>query len=81
MEILLRSVITGFGLKLGGDIYKLFTSKLGFSSDNDDSDLLEPSKSDSERRDDEDGDGDGDDVDNELQGWHAYLGDFEAVID
>jgi len=75
MQILLRSVITGFGLKLGGDIYKLVTSKLGFSTD-DDGDILEPQVKPSD-----DDDDDGVDVDNELQGWHVYLGDFSGELD
>lgn len=80
MQILLRSVITGFGLKLGGDIYKLVTSKLGFSTDSDDTDLLE-TRSKSDDSDSHDDDADDDEVDNELQGWHVYLGDFGGEID
>ncbi|MEZ4449312.1 MAG: hypothetical protein R3B09_07520 [Nannocystaceae bacterium] len=29
MSILIRAIITGFGLKLGGDIYRLVNNKLG----------------------------------------------------
>ncbi len=36
MQTLLKAVITGFGLKLGADIYKLVTRTLGFVIDDDD---------------------------------------------
>lgn len=37
MRILVQAIITGFGLKLGSDIYKYFKSKVGiFPEDRDD---------------------------------------------
>ncbi len=63
MQILLRAVITGFGLKLGADIYKLVTKTLGFTTDDDDDEgeKHEASQATSRRSDDEDDDASDDD--------------------
>ncbi|MCB9566139.1 MAG: hypothetical protein H6710_02800 [Myxococcales bacterium] len=36
MSILLRAIVTGFGLKLGQDIYRVINRKLGVFPDDDD---------------------------------------------
>lgn len=41
MRLLVSAVITGFGLKLGGDIYKYVKGRLGFADD-EKSELVDP---------------------------------------
>ncbi len=41
MRILISAIITGFGLKLGTDIYKYVRAKVGFFGDQSDSDPVE----------------------------------------
>lgn len=36
MRLLVNAIITGFGLKLGGDIYRLVKKKLGLPDTDDD---------------------------------------------
>lgn len=44
MRILINAVITGFGLKLGGDIYKFVKRKLGLPDDDDRIEPIEPER-------------------------------------
>ncbi len=41
MRILVQAIITGFGLKLGSDIYKYVKSRAGFFSDQKDDESID----------------------------------------
>lgn len=41
MRILISAIITGFGLKLGSDIYKYVKGRVGFFNGQPDADLVE----------------------------------------
>ena len=42
MRILVNAIITGFGIKLGGDLYKFFKQRVGIFSDIKDDDAPLP---------------------------------------
>ncbi len=48
MRILVNAIITGFGIKLGGDLYKFFKQRVGIFSDIKDDDTTLPPDTDNE---------------------------------